>query len=115
MMAIMSQGRVIAQGTPLELKKLAGVTDVIEIRATGILDASVQAINQMGSVKAAVLAPVGGEGVEESLRVHCEDADRILGPVVDLLKQQDADITSIEPQAPTLEDAFIALTDGRLN
>jgi len=113
--AIMSQGKVVAQGTPLELKKLAGVSDVIEIRATGISDSSVKAINLMGGVKAAVLAPVGEEGVEDSLRVHCENADRIMGQVMDILNKQDAEIASAEPQEPTLEDAFIALTDGRLN
>jgi len=112
--AIMNRGRVVAHGTPLELKKKAGVSDVIEIRATGIRDSSVEAINQMSGVKSAVLAPLGEESVEESLRIHCEDADRIMGQVVDILKKQDAEIKSVEPQEPTLEDAFIALTDGRL-
>jgi ABC-2 type transport system ATP-binding protein len=113
--AIMNRGRVIACGTPLELKRLAGQYAVLEIRATSIHQSAIDAINRIEGVRKAIVSPVGDESVEESLRVHCDDVDAIAGPVIDLLKEQSAQIRTVEPQEPSLEDAFIALTDGRLN
>ena len=52
--------------------------------------------------------------MEESLRVHCEDADAAAGPVVDLLEAHGMKVRSMDKGEPTLEDAFIALTDRRL-
>ena len=48
---------------------------------------------------------------DELLRLHCDDADALVGHIVDALKSQSANLLSVEPQEPTLEDAFIALTE----
>ena len=112
--AIMDQGKIAACGTPLELKRLAGERSVLEIRARAIPSAAVEEVRRMRGVRTAAAAPVGGESLEESLRVHCEDAGAVLGQVVDALRQRDVDVVSVENQEPTLEDAFIALTDRRL-
>lgn len=113
--AIMDRGRIVARGTLLELRRLAGQRSVLEIYATSIPRTAVEAIRQMSGVRAAAVMPVGGESLEESLRVHCGDADAIVGHIVDALKGQGAKIASVEIQEPTLEDAFIALTDRRLD
>jgi hypothetical protein len=34
----------------------------------------------------------------------------LIGPIVDVLRSQSAEVLSIEAQEPTLEDAFLALT-----
>ncbi|MGH9824653.1 MAG: DUF4162 domain-containing protein, partial [Blastocatellia bacterium] len=49
------------------------------------------------------------------LRVHCDNVDEIADVVLDALTATGANITRVERQEPSLEDAFIALTDGRLN
>jgi ABC-2 type transport system ATP-binding protein len=113
--AIMNQGSLIAAGTPLELKRLANQYSVLEVRARTIPLATVETIKQMSGIKKAAVAAVGEQVVEESLRVHCEDAEAVMGPIVDLLRRQGAEVTYVEPQEPTLEDAFIALTARRLN
>jgi ABC-2 type transport system ATP-binding protein len=112
--AIMHQGRVVACGTPLELKALAGERSVLEIRAVSMPAAAVEAVRRMPDVRNAVAAPVGGDSLEESLRVHSDDADTFAGRGVDLLRRQGVEITSVEVQEPSLEDAFIALTERRL-
>jgi ABC-2 type transport system ATP-binding protein len=108
--AVMHQGRIVAAGTPLELKRLAGQHEVLEVHAAAAPPDAIERISRLRGVKHAALAPAGEESVEESLRVHCEDADAIAGAVVDLLRRGGARVGAVEPQQPTLEDAFIALT-----
>jgi ABC-2 type transport system ATP-binding protein len=108
--AIMHQGRIVATGTPLELKRLAGQHEVLEVRAAATPSDAIELIGRLRGVKHAALTPAGEESVEELLRVHCEDADALAGAVVDLLRRSGARVSAVEPRQPTLEDAFIALT-----
>ena len=112
--AIMNQGRLVACGTPAELKRLAGQRSILHVRARILPAPAVEAVRKIDGVRTAVVAPVGGESLEESLRVHCDDADGLAGHIVDILRNQGAAITLVETEEPTLEDAFIALTDRRL-
>lgn len=112
--AIMDRGRIAAFGTPLELEQLAGQSSVLEVRATSIPQEAIDAIRQMRGVRAVALAPAGEESIEESLRVHCEDANAIADQIASVAKSKGAQINSVEVQKPTLEDAFIALTNRRL-
>ncbi len=113
--AIMNRGRIVACGTPLELKRLAGKRSILEVRVASMPAAALQAVRQIRGVRAAVAAPVGGESLEESLRVHCEDADGVAGRVVGMLRSQGVEVASMATDDPSLEDAFIALTDRRLS
>jgi ABC-2 type transport system ATP-binding protein len=112
--AIMHRGRIIACGTPLELKTLAGEGTILDIRAKALPPAAVSAVRQLGRVRAALAAPAGGDRIEESLRVHCEDTTAVLDRIMDTLRRHGVDILTVDVQNPTLEDAFIALTDRRL-
>ncbi len=112
--AIMNRGRVVACGTPLELKRLVGERSVLEVRAVSVPREVVGEVRALPGVRAAALAPVGDESLEESLRVHCEDVEAIGRRVVGMLERAGAEVRSLESQDPTLEDAFIALTDRRL-
>jgi ABC-2 type transport system ATP-binding protein len=109
--AIMNRGRIIASGTPAELKQAAGRRSILEVRATSISERAVSAVSKLRGVIAAAAAPAGEEVAEDLLRVHCDDADALAGPVVDVLRSHDAEILSVELQEPTLEDAFMALTE----
>jgi ABC-2 type transport system ATP-binding protein len=106
--AIMSRGRVVATGTPLELKRLAGERSVLALRASRIGQGALEAIRRIDGVRAAVASP--SEGLDDAARVHCLDPDRVAGLVVDLLQQDGAEVRAVELEDPTLEDAFIALT-----
>lgn len=113
--AIMNQGRIIACGTPLELKRLAGQRAILEVRAASVPDAALETVKHLRGVLAAAVTPASDEvAAEDLLRVHCENIDTVRGPIVDALRNQSAEIISVEPQEPTLEDAFMALTERSL-
>lgn len=113
--AIMNKGRIIAEGTPLELKKLAGRSVALEVRVTSLTEVALQEIKQMDGVRAAAARPVGEGSLEQSVRLHCDDVVEIQKRVVDLFTRRKIAVSLAEPQEPTLEDAFMALTDRRLN
>jgi ABC-2 type transport system ATP-binding protein len=113
--AIMDRGRVVAMGTPLELKRSVGERSILEIRAEGIPRDILPALRALPGVRAAVVAPAGAEGLEESLRVHCEDPDRTTDRVADTLAAGGVGVRSMSEQEPSLEDVFIALTDKRIS
>ena len=108
---VMNRGRIIACGTPAELKRSAGRRSILEVRATSVSEQAVGAVRQLRGVIAAAVSPAGEGVADELLRVHCDDADALVGHIVDALKSQSANLLSVEPQEPTLEDAFIALTE----
>jgi ABC-2 type transport system ATP-binding protein len=112
--AIMHRGRIVACGTTDELKRLAGERSVLEIRASPVDRATLAAVRALRGVRAAVAAPAGGDVLEDVLRVHCADAAAATGPVADTLRTHGIEVTSVEATEPTLEDAFIALTDQGL-
>ena len=112
--AIMDRGRIVACDTPLELKRLAGERSVLEVRAPAVPQAAVEEVRRLPEVRTAAAAPAGEDGMEESLRVLCEDPERAAGRVVDTLRRHGVVPASVDTLEPTLEDAFIALTDRRL-
>ena len=106
--AIMHRGRIVARGTPVELRSLAGERSVLALRASKVPQLALAAIRALEGVRAAVASP--SEGLDEAARVHCDDPDRQAGPIADLLRRHGAHVRSVEREDPTLEDAFIALT-----
>jgi hypothetical protein len=49
--------------------------------------------------------------MDDVLRVHCEDPTAATSRVTDTLRAHGVDVKRVEETAPTLEDAFVALTD----
>jgi ABC-type multidrug transport system ATPase subunit len=112
----MDRGRVAATGTTGELKALAGERSVLELRAIAFPAEAVEAVRQLPGVLSAVSAPVGeAETMEESLRVHCEDASSAEAAVGDALRARGVGVSTVDWQEPSLEDAFIALTGKRID
>jgi ABC-2 type transport system ATP-binding protein len=111
--AIMNQGKIIACGTSTELKKKAGNLISLEIRCLSIPQASIDALRETEGITAAAVSSVGEESLEKSLRLHLRDSS-LEGKAVDTLRRYEASVVSIEREEPTLEDAFLALTQRRL-
>jgi ABC-2 type transport system ATP-binding protein len=109
--AIMNRGRIVACATPTELKQMAGRRSILEVRASAINERVVGTVKNLRGVLAAAASPAGEEVTEDLLRVHCNDADALMGPIMDVLRNENAGVLSVEPQEPTLEDAFMALTE----
>ena len=102
---IVDHGRAIADGTPAELKSLAG-RDMVEIRARHAAD--------LAAVEA-VLAPFGCEAprVDEPNRrvaVPVDDGTARLTDAVRALAERGVAIDDVGLRRPTLDEVFLALT-----
>ena len=95
--AIMNEGKVIAVGTPEELKKLAGNESVIHVE--GILRGTELIMREFRAIER-----------ESFLRVSVEDARSVLPMIVETLVKNGSEIRSIRVEDPTLEDVFLKLT-----
>jgi ABC-2 type transport system ATP-binding protein len=99
-LVLIYQGRIIAQGTPGELKGAVKET-ILEVMADN-LDAALDLIKKLPQVSEAA---VFGNGLHIST-LHPEAT----GPAIkDTLAAHDIAMSSLEPVPPSLEDAFISL------
>jgi daunorubicin resistance ABC transporter ATP-binding subunit len=102
---IIDHGRTIANGTPSELKALAGL-DVVEVRANHARDVA---------DIADIIAPLGTEPPsidEPGRRVHVPVADGTgrLADAVRLLTDRGIELDDIGLRRPTLDEVFLHLT-----
>ena len=104
---IISQGRLVAEGTPVELKRSVGSDLVIATVATGSAQAAAQAV----------------QGVDEVTRVEVSDDEvvmavthgaRAVSPVAVALAEAGVDVEGLTLRTPTLDDVFLHITGGRL-
>ncbi|WP_297418482.1 ABC transporter ATP-binding protein [Thermococcus sp.] len=96
--AIMNEGKVIAVGTPDELKSLAGRESVLHIegslRGVELVRREFPRVIERGNI----------------LRVSVENARTLLPRVVETLISEESEIRTIRVEEPTLEDVFLKLT-----
>lgn len=102
--AVISKGRIVAEGTPQQLK--AGVTDrtVVEIEAYGVPELTVQRIRELPEVDG-----VSTEVREQAqlLTVQAQLGSQLTGRLLQLL--EGVRVERIAAREPTLEDAYVAL------
>ena len=102
---IIDQGRIIASGSPEELKSKYGPTAVITIefyRQPRDLDSVLQRIG--------LKYIVDGDNV----RIHSSDPDKDVPGIVALIHEAGGTIRSLRVVKPTLEDVFLKLTGRRI-
>ncbi|KPK22507.1 MAG: hypothetical protein AMJ70_05855 [Dehalococcoidia bacterium SG8_51_3] len=100
-------GKMIAKGTPDELKRKHALEDVITVETAAKTD-SVLSVLKDFSIDGRV-----GES-EAGYRIYSQNGDRVLADVVRILDQAGHKVMRIEMSRPTLEDVFFALTDRHL-
>ncbi len=98
--AILDQGRVVAEGSPMELRSECG-QEVITIQADDSLGLSGLITTRFGLQ----VRVVGGQ-----VRVELSDGARWMGELLGTFREQ---IRSIHLGTPTLEDVFLARTGHR--
>ncbi|HVB14758.1 MAG TPA: ABC transporter ATP-binding protein [Candidatus Dormibacteraeota bacterium] len=102
--AVISKGKIVAQGTPVQLK--AGVTarTVVEIEAYGVPELTVQRIRELQDVE-----NVTTEIREQAqlLTVQAREGSQLTGRLLQLL--EGVRVERIVAREPTLEDAYVAL------
>ena len=104
--SIIDDGRIVAQGTPDELKRSIG-SDVIIVSVHGD---SAAAAAIAGAVPGC--GPVEKHGQE--LTIVTADGSASIGPVAIALGGAGLTVTSMTLRRPTLDDVFLELTGARL-
>ncbi|HEY5153646.1 MAG TPA: DUF4162 domain-containing protein, partial [Acidimicrobiales bacterium] len=103
---IINAGKIVAEGTPDELKRQIG-SDVVVARVVGDMDVA----------KAAV---VGIEGVEavtvrnDEITVAVEDGAASISPVAVALNHCGVKVVDLTLRTPTLDDVFLELTGAHI-
>lgn len=103
--AIVDHGKVIAQGTPRELKQSSADTTRIEVHlAKPVETAALKTLDGVGDAREM------GEGYV----LHCSRTAPAIVSLVKYLEPQGNELVSLEIATPSLEDVFIELTGRRL-
>ena len=103
--AIIDHGKVIAQGTPRELKQRSANTSRVEVRLAK--PASNGALKSLDGV--VDTRELGGAYV-----LHCQRTAPAIVALVKHLEVEGNELVSLEIATPSLEDVFIELTGRRL-
>ncbi len=103
--AIVDHGKVIATGTPRELKQRSEHTSRIEARFTK--PASKDTLKGLDGV-------VDAREVDGAYVLHCQKTAPAIVALVKHLESENNELVSLEISTPSLEDVFIELTGRRL-
>ncbi len=112
--AVIDHGKIIAHGTPGELKANIRKIDVLRINATGVppsLTSDLKPIQGIEEVRVTPIDPVAG--LTEIL-IHTQNAEEALPHLTETMVKLGVRIRLIEQSKPSLEDVFISLTGRRL-
>ncbi|MDD3074355.1 MAG: ABC transporter ATP-binding protein [Eubacteriales bacterium] len=105
--AIMDEGRIIAQGNKDELKELVSFEDRIVVEVSTVNFTLVDEIKRIGGVTDCFLA-------ENILTIHMAKNSHIIGRVVDVITGAGAEVVTLSAEKPTLESVFLTLTGKKL-
>jgi len=103
---IISRGRLVAEGTPEELKRTVG-TDVIVARVETLTDATLAALRALPGVDDVVAG-------RDEIMVHAGDGAAAMSPVALALHAAGAAVVSLTLRTPTLDDVFLQMTGSHL-
>jgi ABC-2 type transport system ATP-binding protein len=98
--AVLDQGRLVAEGTPGELKRQVPGSHVrLRFPDVGALNAAARVLNGSTADEAALTLRVPGDGGVKSLRA-----------LLDRLDEHSIDVEEFSVHTPDLDDVFLALT-----
>ena len=103
---IIDQGRIVAEGTPTELKKAVG-SDLIVVRVDG----------DPAAACSALAAVPGVDGVEvhgTEVMVATANGSATISPVAVALAATDVVVVALTLRTPTLDDVFLDLTGSHI-
>jgi ABC-2 type transport system ATP-binding protein len=103
--AIVDHGKVIATGTPRQLKERSGNTTRIEVRLAK--PASNGVLKNLDAV-------VDARQLDDVYVLHCRKTAPAIVALVKYLEAENNELVSLEIATPSLEDVFIELTGRRL-
>jgi ABC-2 type transport system ATP-binding protein len=105
---VIHQGRLVALGTPSDLKENVSDLSVVELETFGVDDATVERLRGMDFVDSVVIER---RELRQVLRVQTRIAERAVAPLIATLAG--AEVGRVAVREATLEDAYVRLV-GRL-
>jgi ABC-2 type transport system ATP-binding protein len=105
--AMLDQGRIVAEGTPADLKRAIG-TDMIVARVDGGARAACAAVEHVHGV-------IGVEAHGNEIMVSTGDGPATISAVAVALSQCGVPIRDLTLRTPTLDDVFLELTGMRID
>lgn len=109
--AIIDKGRIIALGTPSQLKAMLKAENVVNVEGV-IPHAVMEKLRALPGIKEAVVkSETGGRS---KVGILCEGRE-MLPKIIETMVKNNAAIEYIKPQEVTLEDVFIELTGRALS
>jgi ABC-2 type transport system ATP-binding protein len=103
-LAIIDRGRLLALGTPGELKRSTGVDTIVTVQATGDLDELAKVLEH--EVPGAQQAT----RVDANVVVELRSQDGVLPTVFNVAERHGFEVSDLSINEPTLETVFINLT-----
>ena len=103
---IISQGRLMAEGTPAELKRSLG-NDVIIVQVDGQADAAKAAVEDLDGV--VDVDSSGGEVIIQVVNGAAHISDVALA-----LNERDVQVRELTLRTPTLDDVFLSVAGARM-
>jgi ABC-2 type transport system ATP-binding protein len=113
-LAIIDHGKIIALGSPGELKQKIRRHDIIEVELSRAAEKIVEQVKELAGVETAVFQMTDASAGRGILRVQAENGRTLLPSLLKALSTNHAKIEFIKPSEPTLEDVFIELTGRTL-
>lgn len=108
--AIMDRGRIVAQGSPEDLKASIGA-DVVTVRVSreeGVLDRAVEALKGVNGLEDV-------RKVGDSVVVYVRDGKSAVAPIVLALDEKSVPAEEVTLARPTLDDVFLQKTGHHLD
>jgi ABC-2 type transport system ATP-binding protein len=103
---IINGGRLVAEGTPEELKRTVG-TDLVVVEVDGDDEAAKAVLDRLAAVDSVTIA-----GTE--ILAHTADGAAAVSPVAVALADAGIRVRALTLRTPTLDDVFLELTGGRI-
>jgi ABC-2 type transport system ATP-binding protein len=102
--AVITGGRIVAEGTPASLKKGIADRTVIEIEATGVEEPLASRLREIPGVTSVV---VEEQDETQLVRVQSSLGAQLVQPLIGAL--DGVTVRAVTAREPTLEDAYVAL------
>ena len=102
--AVITDGRIVAEGTPASLKRGIADRTVIEIEATGVEEPLVSRLREMEGVTSIV---VEEQDETQLVLVQSSLGAQLVQPLIGAL--EGVTVRAVTAREPTLEDAYVAL------
>jgi ABC-2 type transport system ATP-binding protein len=116
-LCIVDQGKIVAEGTPAELKAQVGADKIRIWFRTDETDACEKAAKELSSLKDVdeVGKCIAGITTEEGLEITAKNGSSVVTQVVRALDKAGVPIEQLKLTVPTLDEVFLKLTGKTLN